>query len=244
MSWPVPLIAGFEDVIFPVVVIAIMIVVSLVRMAAKLREAQQGPPQQRPFAPHGQPGRAQMPGGPRPNVPPRQEAVRKEIDAFVRAAAERRGGAAPPGAPQARPAPAPADAGGPFAPARPRPAEKPVEAQLVEVVAVDTDLAQDARAHLDPGKFRRLASGLGQDVTRLDDMMEDHLHEAFDHRLTSLGPASEGAAQAAPETPSARGVALPPTAAAGLAAMFADPGSVRQAILVSEILQRPEQRWQ
>jgi hypothetical protein len=36
---------------------------------------------------------------------------------------------------------------------------------------------------------------------------------------------------------------LPSTAAAGLAAMLASPGDLRQAILLSEILARPEHRW-
>ena len=36
---------------------------------------------------------------------------------------------------------------------------------------------------------------------------------------------------------------MPATSAAGFAALLADADSIRQAIILNEILQRPEHRW-
>jgi len=69
----------------------------------------------------------------------------------------------------------------------------------------------------------------------------------FDHQITALeGVSGESAQVTQPEetlTPEDTITPVPATAAAGLAAMFADPGDLRQAILINEILQRPEHRW-
>jgi hypothetical protein len=66
--------------------------------------------------------------------------------------------------------------------------------------------------------------------------------------MTQLGSSSTQAAHAAALVESdteAQDFAesLPATAAAGLAAMLASPTSLRQAILLSEIINRPEDRW-
>ena len=58
----------------------------------------------------------------------------------------------------------------------------------------------------------------------------------------AVEPGDEPATLDAP--PTLGPAAMPPTAAAGLAALFASAQTVRQAIIIHEILQRPEQRWQ
>lgn len=82
---------------------------------------------------------------------------------------------------------------------------------------------------------------LGDAVEVADDVMEAHLKEVFDHRLGSLqAAASPSVASAAPKTRKAA-KALP--APIGFAAMLANTGNVRNAIVMSEILQRPTDRW-
>jgi hypothetical protein len=81
---------------------------------------------------------------------------------------------------------------------------------------------------------------LGDSVEIADDVMEAHLKEVFDHRLGSLQKdaiANSAGQSAAKKT----GKAVP--APVGFAALFANTGSVRQAIVLNEILQRPADRW-
>jgi hypothetical protein len=79
--------------------------------------------------------------------------------------------------------------------------------------------------------------GLGDSVEIADDVMEAHLREVFDRRLGSLQQDTMAASSASKKT----GKAVP--APVGFAAMFANSGSVRQAIVLNEILQRPADRW-
>ena len=83
--------------------------------------------------------------------------------------------------------------------------------------------------------------------TGAEDVMEDHLHDVFDHDLGMLdgtpGESAEAARAEEAETPDDRVSPVPVTAAAGLAAILADATGLRQAILLNEIFQRPEHRW-
>jgi hypothetical protein len=81
---------------------------------------------------------------------------------------------------------------------------------------------------------------LGDSVEVADDVMEAHLKEVFDHRLGSLQQVATAAPAAQPATKKA-GKAAP--APVGFAALFANSGNVRQAIVLNEILQRPSDRW-
>jgi len=82
-----------------------------------------------------------------------------------------------------------------------------------------------------------------------DNQFDRHLHQAFDHKLGRLGPSVVEAppppptVEPSPDLSGATAVEIPPTFAAGLAAMLSDTDSVRQAIVLSEIIHRPEQRW-
>ena len=84
--------------------------------------------------------------------------------------------------------------------------------------------------------------------TRSGDVMEGHLHDVFDHQLGTLGGTPGESAEAAQadeaEALDDRISSVPVAAAAGLAAILADATSLRQAILLNEIFQRPEHRWQ
>ena len=73
--------------------------------------------------------------------------------------------------------------------------------------------------------------------------MSGHLHEAFDHQLSSLAGTPGDSAKAVEVAEPDQITPLPSTAAAGLAAIFANADTVRQAILINEVLQRPEHRW-
>jgi hypothetical protein len=90
---------------------------------------------------------------------------------------------------------------------------------------------QHVRSHIDTSRLARHAEKLGEQVGLADDVMDARLHKTFDH---DVGTLSQGSAV----------VQLPPPAGARRASPFlelmADRKSVRQAIILSEILRRPE----
>ncbi|QDU94882.1 hypothetical protein [Lignipirellula cremea] len=151
-----------------------------------------------------------------------------EIADFIRRAAARRQQQQ-----QGRPAPAPP----PPAPAPPqqqrppsrRPAA-PMEPEIVEVQLVEN---QGGLSHRD--------AHLADDIEQTDERMEAHLHTAFDHQLGSLDSSTEVASikefSYDDKPVEKKGLAH------DLLAMFRSKTDVRKAILMSEIFQRPEQRW-
>ncbi len=148
--------------------------------------------------------------------------VDDEISQFLRSAAERRGQPRQ----QARQQQA-------------RPAERPVEAAVVADEPSGRRVAEHVREHISNQEFAQRASRLGQQVSQTDDRVREHLHEVFDHQVGSLAKKPTRTSAFAEPKPSE----LPMTAAAGLAAMLSNADSVRQAIVINEILTRPEDRW-
>jgi len=128
-------------------------------------------------------------------------------------------------------------------------AGRPVGAKPVVpvVVAEDASVAEHVRTHVPAQEFRGMPSDVASRRTRSGDVMEGHLHDVFDHDLGALGGTPGESAEAAradeAETPDDRVSPVPGTVAAGLAALLADATSLRQAILLNEIFQRPEHRW-
>jgi hypothetical protein len=80
-----------------------------------------------------------------------------------------------------------------------------------------------------------------QSVDQADEAMEDHLHAVFDHQLGSLRrpdgsrPASEPVERVQPD--------LGAMEIAALVTMLRNPQTARQAMVLSEILSRPDHRW-
>jgi hypothetical protein len=114
--------------------------------------------------------------------------------------------------------------------------EKPAEIKPVE--------SPPATLGAPLAKRNLTTSGLGQltpEAAEADDRMEDHLRHAFGSQLATL-ESTEGTA-ATPPAPS-QSVSLPPPAAAGLAAFFSSSDNLRNAVILSEIFNRPEDRWE
>ena len=150
---------------------------------------------------------------------PRSKPLEDEISEFLRKAAQRRGGAAP----AARPS-QPASR-------QPRPRrEEPLEVSPIE----------DSRQ-----RFKPLESGLATQA-QADAAMEGHLRQVFDHGLGQLSAAGQSPVpETSPTTTSgdqalADALALGPT---GLVGLLASGATMRQAIVLNEIIQRPVDRW-
>lgn len=184
----------------------------------------------------GQPQRPQRPQRPAAQGPAPQRRggnVEDEIGEFLRRAAQRRGG-------QQAPAQVPATRQtGPPAMAQ---AVGPGRGPVTEVPSGE-DVLVHVREHLDTGDFDRRAAELGDEVAQADEQIDERLHETFDHDVGRLaGRPGEPRSDTAGE-PEDRMAELPSAAAVGLAAMFSNAQNIRQAIVISEILTRPEHRW-
>jgi hypothetical protein len=112
-------------------------------------------------------------------------------------------------------------------------ADEPVDIEIIEPTGAE--------------RLGHLESGIGRGTVPPVDEIETHLHETFDHELGRIGglPGDTSREQDIAEAGSPEDVITPwpSTAAAGLAAMLSSGEGVRQAILVHEILDRPEHRW-
>lgn len=239
MNGAFPLLALDVGMIIGIVIVIIAV---LGQILSKLKEVQQPPPQQqrRPQPPVRPPRAGGAAGGAAPGKP---NPLEDEIRQFLRGAAERR---AAPGAERPKPIGPPRQQRPPQpAPVAERPPLSPLRPEEPEVVVAEVSSLSEP---LGREEFAELPSAIKSKVAQADDKMESHLHEVFDHKLGTLDKGSAmtgGLAQSKPPgEPEPAGAPLPTTAAAGLAAMFATVENIRTAVLVNEILQRPEHRWE
>jgi hypothetical protein len=79
------------------------------------------------------------------------------------------------------------------------------------------------------------ASKLGQRIAAEDQQFDTQIKAKFDHAVGTLGGSGSTSTEQSPLSAD--------TPAAQLAAMLANPGGIRQAVLVNEILRRPSDRW-
>ena len=251
-----PLLALDVQTIISIVIFAIVVLSSIVsQFLAKQRQQQggrrpqrgpmeiepvdeiQGGPQQ--FGP----AQAQKPARAQAQKP---VALEDEIGDFLRRAAKG-GGRQPPQ--QAGPAgaslpPRPVQARPkPSRPARPRApvprrAQQPLAAEIVEPdrPPVGQGLSEQIARDINTSDIARHVGALGQETRLTTAKIDKQIHEKLDHQLGDLRHQPQATA-AEPEE------ALPITSAAGLSALLSDAESLKQAIILNEILQRPDHRW-
>jgi hypothetical protein len=86
-------------------------------------------------------------------------------------------------------------------------------------------------------QMREEVSHLGERVIQADKQFDVQLEQKFGHRLGSLSDRTAENARKDSATPKAV------TPAAQIAALLASPDGIRQAIVLNEILRRPDDRW-
>jgi hypothetical protein len=207
--------------IFMGLVVFLFVVIPLI---GRILLALKGPPQ---------------PKGPaRPVRPATPTNVQNEIEEFLRRANQKK--ATPANRPQR--------------PSMQGKSAKPVRAEVVraEVVRerpVGGQVEKHVKQYLDEEEFIRRSQKLGEEVADSDDKIERHLKSVFDHSLSKIAatpgmtaspPDDKKIADSAPELT----LATPSIAATDIAALFGNPLSVRQAVIISEILNRPLERWE
>jgi hypothetical protein len=175
--------------------------------------------------------KVQPPAG-RPIPPPPADIdVADEIEAFMRRAAQRNAGQG------ARPA----------ATEQTPPLAEPVQAEVVADKPVGGQAPVCATRHLDVQDFNQSGSQLGKEVLWADRQIDQHLHQVFDHRVSNLEAAPTDGAQPSsvfePAAPPGTAESMPDFFTTGLLELLASPDSLRQAIILNEILHRPEERW-
>lgn len=129
-------------------------------------------------------------------------------------------------------------------PARPqtrRPPIQPATEDEIIVLGSSTQKASDpyrqsvaehVKSHIDTSSLGEHASHLGEEVGLADDKLEARLHSTFDHSVASLQGAGSVREVGSPEY-------QPTQIATELVAMLRDPKSIRQAIILNEVLTRP-----
>jgi hypothetical protein len=177
----------------------------------------------------------------RPARPP-QQSVQNEIEDFLRRANDKKG---TPPANRPRPSqPAP----------KAKPVEKPpraqevVKAEVVRERPVGGGVEKHVKQFMNKEGFERRSKQLGEEVAETDEKVERHLKSVFDHSLSKIAATPGVSASAAnvkmADTAPELTLATPSVAAGDVAALLGDPLSIRQAIILSEILNRPIDRWE
>ena len=118
-------------------------------------------------------------------------------------------------------------------------AEAAVDAKVLERPNGEA-MADAVRRHLDTRQFDARVSNLTEDMQRADVQREQHLKKTFDHKLGRLTDTSHSQVEAPGALTAAQ---LGEGTANAIGAMLSKPENLRHAIVLGEILQRPEHRW-
>ena len=177
----------------------------------------------------------------------------RDIEEFLRRAAERRqqqkgGGQKPPPRPQ---------------PPRQQPQQRqpprrqqPVEPEIIEVVPArevrqkpqsrlkprkkpnlrKESVAEHVKSHIDTSRIADHAEHLGERITKVHEKVESRIQKRLDHDITVIDDTPSVTDKPPVEIFGARSTA----SADGLREMLQDPKSIGQAILLAEILKRPD----
>lgn len=271
MTHAAPLLADIETLLMVVVFVIVSLSSVISQILAKKREQQEkAGRRERPLPPADGPvigdpmaGRpaagAPLPGG-QPQKP-RIESLGDEIAEFLRRAAENAQGRPREGAAPGRPAqaglpprpvqsqrPRPQQARpAPPQPPIPRRAQQPLQAEIVEPARrpLGQELPQQAARDISSSDIARRGRELGEETRQASAKLEQEIKKTFAHQLGSIAPKAGATTAPSAQTKPAETAELTfsRTSAAGFAALLSDAESLKQAIVINEILQRPVHRW-
>jgi DNA primase len=251
---PSLLLADLGDVLSGLLPIILFVLYGIAQLVGNLQqEKRKAPPRPRPVQPPQEFGGVKAAPNAAPgNQPNLEETLRREVEEFLRRAQGQPQQQQRKGHPPQRPAQRPQrGAQRPTLPQVRRQPEQPAKAPEQPRRLVDTQRPEHAAPAAPPGAQRPLstpsplgagvslhsqtlvdhAHALGADVALADERMEAHLRQRFEHQVGAIAPSATLAQRAATAT-----------AAQQLRTMLSTPESVRQIIIASEILRRPEER--
>jgi hypothetical protein len=180
-----------------------------------------------------------------------KSSIEREIEAFLRKSL---------GQPEAKPKPAAQQAGkskqrgGPAAkqpPAKQPPAPprrlvrtEPLETEARSLAA--ESVAEHVERHIQRGGVVQRDAHLGEQLAQADERLESHLQDVFQHRLGTLA-GDEGRPESAVDQGTDAGVWAGRRSANPIAMelheLLSNPQKLQAAIVISEILRRPDDRW-
>ena len=117
---------------------------------------------------------------------------------------------------------------------------EPAEAEVVdaELAELGDDVGRHVQQHIrGPAEIAEHTRHLGEEVDQADDKLESRLHQTFDHQLGRLH-------KTASDTAAVEHVKPAPDVTLGeIRDLLSSPASIRDAIVMAEVLRRPEDRW-
>jgi hypothetical protein len=116
---------------------------------------------------------------------------------------------------------------------------RPVSTEASDAGTVESRVGEHVKEFLDTSDFKRRRSSLADDIAESNQKMSEHLKDVFGHQLGGLSTKEESSTAPEPVPPDVAAA----SAGLDLVALLAQPSNLRQAILLQEILQRPEHRW-
>ena len=157
----------------------------------------------------------------------------KDIEEFLKMAAQRRreSAASPP---PAQPIPPRQKTPPKQQQKQTRPSPVVVESGVEIVPPRRESVATHVQKHLDNSRLKKHAEKLGEEVGKADDKLDARLQQKFDHQVGHLTSSSLGGVETTGKA-KVSGKTKPT-----LLNMLASPQNVQQAIVMSEILNRPE----
>jgi hypothetical protein len=162
----------------------------------------------------------------------------KALEEFLREVSEQQAAqqqAPPRGAPRPPVRPAP--------PVRPT-AEPVLDAEILDAEPLGAGVSQHVAQHLDTTGMRQRTAQLGSEVLEETQKLQSEVREKFTHKLGRLAATAQPAAPPSAASPPAPArPAMTPPRVQEITQLLRNPSSVRQAVIINEILARPEHRW-
>lgn len=123
--------------------------------------------------------------------------------------------------------------------------QQPIQADVVELGVSGSRVGDSVSDHMRHSQdFAAQVELLGDRVESADEDMTAHLHQTFGHAVGRLRKTTAGPVQPTAATPSVAAIVIRDVSPAhGIAELLRNPQSVRNAILLAEVLNRPADRW-
>jgi hypothetical protein len=180
------------------------------------------------------------PRPPQPQATPEQAKLNTEIEQFLKRAGERQGDRLKRESP-VKPAAKPPKQAAKQPLRRPK-RETSVPVEPLPQRSFDS-VASSVEKHLGQRGFETRTEHLADDIVRADQQMEEHLQKAFNRKVGTLADAKPNVAQPATDAIPAASTVERSEAGLALAGILANPQTLKQMIILQEILRRPADHW-
>lgn len=133
----------------------------------------------------------------------------------------------------------------------------PIEAETVRLSNISDGVSSHVQQHIGSSSFEQQVSRLGEVTGQADERVEQRLHQKFDHQVGRLsedaiygdkGQIGTIGSEDMPSAASPHDYDADPNAisrgdVSPITDVFASPAGIRRAIILNEILRRPDDRW-